>query len=60
MPGLHVNGYVAVPQNETDMAIQLVQLGPLSILIDAQNLQFYRSGVWNPLLCSKTETDHGE
>ena len=41
------------------MAIQLVGLGPLSILIDASNLQFYHSGIWNPAFCSKTETDHG-
>lgn len=40
------------------MAFELVTLGPLSILIDATGLQFYRSGVWNPAYCSKTETDH--
>ena len=40
------------------MAQQLVTLGPLSILIDATGLQFYKQGIWNPWYCSKTDTDH--
>ena len=53
-----MDGYVALPHNETAMAAALVALGPLSVLMDASGLQFYRRGVWDPALCSKTDTDH--
>jgi len=34
----------AIAPNETEMAYQLVQRGPLSILIDASWLSSYKSG----------------
>jgi C1A family cysteine protease len=33
-------------------------VGPLSILVNANHLQFYKKGIWNPLLCDPTELDH--
>lgn len=41
-----VAGWRALSENETELAVQLVQYGPLSVLLDASNLQFYHSGVW--------------
>lgn len=35
-----------------------MQVGPLSVLMDAEELQFYKSGVFSPYFCSKTEFDH--
>lgn len=32
--------------DETELAAQLVQYGPLSVLLLADGLQFYHSGVW--------------
>lgn len=29
-------------------AAALVSTGPLSVLLDAENLQWYKGGVWNP------------
>ena len=42
------------------MMAALVSTGPLSVLIDASTLQFYHSGVWDPLVCDSTDLDHGE
>lgn len=37
-----------------------MQRGPLSIAINALVLQFYHSGVWDPILpCSNKSLDHG-
>jgi hypothetical protein len=37
----------------------LVERGPLSIAINALTLQFYHSGVWDPILpCDPTSLDH--
>ena len=43
------------------MQSELVARGPLSVLINAEFLQFYHSGVWDPLLpCDPTSLDHGK
>ena len=42
------------------MAYNLMRQGPLSVLIDAEFLQFYHSGVWNPPGCGGADLDHGE
>lgn len=47
-------------QNESVIQQDLVQRGPLSIAINAMTLQFYHSGVWDPILkCDPKSLDHG-
>ena len=41
------------------MVNALIQQGPLSIAINAELLQFYKFGVWNPPGCKTTNLDHG-
>jgi cathepsin F len=41
-----------------DIAASLVDLGPLSVAMDASKLQFYKSGVFNPSKCSTTALNH--
>ena len=47
--------------NQTETAMQgvLVSRGPLSVLINAAELQFYHSGVWDPHFCDPSDLDHG-
>ena len=54
--------YYALFQNESVMQAELVSRGPLSVLINAQELQFYHSGVWDPKIfrCDPTDLDHGK
>lgn len=33
-------------------------MGPLSVLLNALQLQFYRKGIYEPLFCNKNELDH--
>lgn len=64
-----ISNYTVISSDEVVIAEELVQRGPLSVLLDATQLQFYKSGVWdgyisgmNPLLgCkdgSKALLDH--
>lgn len=59
VPGLKVADWVAIQGDEADMMSQLVTRGPLSILINAELLQLYHSGVWSPpkIFCGN-DTDH--
>ncbi len=42
------------------MQSELVSRGPLSVLMNAARLQFYHSGVYDPLFgCDPTALDHG-
>lgn len=56
--GSRVRNWSAVQPDEQQMKLALVARGPLSILIDATGLSFYKSGIWGPRFCSKTMTDH--
>jgi len=56
--GLTVKDWKTIDSNETIIAQQLMKIGPLSIALDARMLQFYRKGVFNPFICSKTSLDH--
>ena len=39
---------------------ELVSRGPLSVAINAELLQFYHSGVWDPIFpCNPKALDHG-
>ena len=39
--------WVSLEEDEAAIAAQLPSIGPLSALLDATELQFYESGVWN-------------
>ncbi len=42
------------------MVSTLINQGPLSVLINAELLQFYHSGVWDPIVkCDPTALYHG-
>lgn len=58
VPGLKVVDWKAIDQNETIIAEQLMTIGPLSVALDAELLQFYHKGVFDPIFCSKTSLDH--
>ncbi|EFC49343.1 predicted protein [Naegleria gruberi] len=52
-----VAGYENVSQNEDDIAAYLVKNGPLSICLNAMWLQFYHSGISDPMYCPP-DIDH--
>ena len=54
----HISGWVPVSQDEDAMARMLVQHGPLSVLLNAELLQFYHKGVYDPIWCDPTALDH--
>jgi len=54
-----ISNWTAVSSNEDDIANYLVAHGPLSIGINAEWMQFYNSGVSNPLFCDAKKLDHG-
>jgi len=43
---VQITGWQLLSSNETELAAQLHQLGPISVLLEASSLQFYRSGIW--------------
>ena len=45
--------------NESAMVTALLETGPLSVLINAEFLQFYKYGVWNLPGCDPESLDHG-
>ena len=49
-------------QDETALAGHLIQTGPLSVLMNAELLVFYHSGVWHPHSCKSAydDLDHGK
>ena len=65
-PAAQVIDWRAVSTDESEILDDLVATGPLSILLDAQGLQYYKSGVWNGksesrshgLGCSSKNLDH--
>jgi len=55
-----VTGWRSLSSNEMEMAAQLMQYGPLSVLILADGLQFYHAGVWTGgLLGCKPDPSEG-
>jgi cathepsin F len=46
--------------NETDIALQLMKYGPFSIALNAELLQFYFGGIFDPLdsLCNPKNLNH--
>lgn len=56
-----ISNWKQIASDEDQMAAALVQYGPLSIGINAGPMQWYRSGIANPLslLCNPKKLDHG-
>jgi len=45
-------------QHQRAVTQSLYKTGPLSVLLDASGLQFYKSGVFSPRSCSSTDLNH--
>ena len=45
-------------ENETDIALQLMNQGPLSVAMNAEKLSFYHKGIYEPTFCDPTNLDH--
>lgn len=58
LPNLKVVDWKRISENETDIAIQLMNYGPLSIALNAELLQFYHHGVFDPYFCDPKNLDH--
>lgn len=66
VPSASISAWSAVSTDEEQIAATLVAQGPLSVLLDASQLQYYKSGVWNghidslsPALgCKPSNLDH--
>ena len=54
-----VSAWHQISTDETQIAAAVQQYGPLSIGINANTFQNYRSGVANPLFCNPSALDHG-
>lgn len=54
-----VESWLAISTDEDQIAAQLMARGPLSVLLDATMLQYYKRGVWDPkiLKCKSDGTD---
>ena len=59
IPNLKVVDWKRTSQNETDIAEQLMTIGPLSIALNAELLQFYHKGIFDPIICDKAALNHG-
>lgn len=57
-PVAKIASWDMLPSDEDSIATYLSTTRPLSVSLDAGFLQHYKSGVANPLFCSKTSLDH--
>lgn len=55
---LKVVDWKRTSENETDIAEQLMSIGPLSIALNAEMLQFYHKGIFDPIICDPKNLDH--
>jgi cathepsin F len=58
LPNLKVVDWKKISEDENEIAASLQQLGPLSVALDASELQFYGNGVFNPIFCSSEDLNH--
>lgn len=58
VPSLKVAGWKKISENETEIQASLLQVGPLSVALNAELLQFYHRGVFDPISCDPTNLDH--
>ena len=60
VPGLKIVDWRAISKNETEIAEKLMEIGPLSVALNAQLLQFYHKGIFNPIKCDPKALNHGK
>jgi len=60
-----ISSWQYISDNEDEMKVNLAEVGPLSALLDATQLQYYKSGVWTGISfgpavtgCTKTSLNH--
>jgi len=53
-----ISNWVGYPNNATQILAAAYSQGPLSVALDASELQFYLGGVIHGTFCSKTALDH--
>jgi len=53
-----VTSWEALSSNETELAASLASLGPVSVLMNAARLQYYKSGIYSPSYCDPEDLDH--
>lgn len=58
IPNLKIVDWKQTSTNETDIAAQLMAIGPLSIALNAEKLQFYHKGIFDPMVCDPSNLDH--
>lgn len=58
---VNIDSYLSLPTNETQIAQWLVKHGPVSVGINANVMQFYKTGVSHPWkwLCKPNRINHG-
>ena len=58
VPSLKVVDWKRTSTNETDIALQMMNTGPLSVALNAELLQFYYGGIFDPFVCDSTALNH--
>ena len=53
-----MSDWKAVSTDEAVIASTLAAVGPLSVVLNAQKLQFYKKGVYSPMFCDAKKLDH--
>ncbi|CAF1203654.1 unnamed protein product [Rotaria sordida] len=56
--GLKVVDWKAIDEDETNITAALMNTGPLSVALNAELLQFYHKGIFNPVFCNPKNLDH--
>jgi len=62
-PAAKITTWTSISTNENQIVEALYQLGPLIAGLDANLLQYYKGGIWDPVVagtysCSASEMDH--
>ena len=55
---VEVEDWRAISTDEAAIAAELAATGPLSVVLNAQKLQFYHKGVYSPTFCDAKKLDH--